>query len=109
MTRREAAALAALHARLAVRDARMEWLRAVDASLVGPVRRADLARESAEAWLDYRSATLAALAAEAEFEAAVVAEAEYGAALEADRGTWAYRPGMQGPGGYGTVPREHDD
>lgn len=109
MTRREAAALAALHARLAVRDARVDWLAAVDASLVGTTRPTDLWRLSIEAHAAYRAKVVELVEAEADFEAAVVAEAEYGAALAADRGTWAYRPGMQGPGGYGTVPREHDD
>lgn len=109
MTRREAAALAVMHAVLTVKEARSEWLAAVDESLTGTVRPADLARLSGEKWEAYHAAGLALEEAEAEFGAAVAAEAEYGAAAAADRGTWAYRPGMQGPGGYGTVPREYDD
>jgi len=46
---------------------------------------------------------------ERSLQAVAAAEADLEAAVEADRGSWAYRPGMQGPGGYGTVPREFDD
>lgn len=113
LTRREQASLEVEEAAGVVEIRRGEWLDAVlicIAAADGPAcdglppqashaHRQEVAQLSREAFAAYQRALQALEAAEYHFDKTV----------EADCGTWAYRPGMQGPGGFGTVPREFDD